>query len=923
MITLYRANETNFEHNGLGTLNKDCKRSVVEEELNGLYTLTLEYPIKAKFGKVIKNQMVIKSPTPSGNQLFRVYRCEPSMGMLKVTCLHIFYDLAFNMVEDTNIVNKSAQAWLQQLSGATQYSHPFRFFSDIPDVRGSRVVRKNLVEILLDNNLNNSFVSRFGGEIYRDNFTIHLKRAMGENRNYRIIHKKNLLGYKAKIDDSGVVTRVMPIGFDGLLLPEKYVDSPRLGQYPFPRIGKVEFSEVKAAVGEQADDKEAVPLPAAHEKLRTLTRQQFGVIDTPVSSYEVDLIELSKTKEYKDFVGLETVRLGDTVTVDHPEDGFSVAAKVIRYLFDAMLERLEQVELGSFVSRSSTNAVTSQRTIEKEIEEVKEQVNLTQAAANGKNTIYRGTSRPANASVGDLWYEPQGRDVVLKQWSGTDWEILPISDQNFGNININNLSGNAIDIKQFRLSDGERDILFINQDGEVVLNIKHLHLDAKEVATKEDLRQIELTPGPKGDKGESGRDGQRGSSNHLFTTNYRYDQEHINQYGAAGYSGTWVVNESTTGVMAGDTVQMSVYNTSKSGESWILGVVTAVPDQNNLTVMTKGLIDKGDKGQFEGKIGGTNLIPGTRTMADFSLIHTDWHLEPETYRGLSVWSREWEWNGIHKAVMVYAGETYTFSAYVRRQSIGQVYIFVHHWGDDPGFGQVDVPHKLFYNIASDWQRISHTFTATKTGTVIPRVEVDERKKLYTAGYQLEYGNTDTDWSPNPQDLEQALATKADQVLTAQQLNALNERAADMQAELRAKAAADEVAKWIASYQSYVSANDAAKAQAEADFIRHSNRVEAISKDLGGLAEKWNFLDTYMRATNEGLSIGRNDGSSTIMFRPDRISMMSAGTEVMYISQGIIHIENGIFSKTIQIGRFVEMQYEHNPDINVVRYVGGN
>lgn len=145
----------------------------------------------------------------------------------------------------------------------------------------------------------------------------------------------------------------------------------------------------------------------------------------------------------------------------------------------------------------------------------------------------------------------------------------------------------------------------------------------------------------------------------------------------------------------------------------------------------------------------------------------------------------------------------------------------------------------------------------------------------------------------------------------------------MQAELRAKAAADEVAKWIASYQNYVSANDAARAQAEADFIRHSIRVEAISKDLGGLAEKWNFLDTYMRATNEGLSIGRNDGSSTVMFRPDRISMMSAGTEVMYISQGIIHIENGIFSKTIQIGRFVEMQYEHNPDINVVRYVGGN
>ena len=59
-----------------------------------------------------------------------------------------------------------------------------------------------------------------------------------------------------------------------------------------------------------------------------------------------------------------------------------------------------------------------------------------------------------------------------------------------------------------------------------------------------------------------------------------------------------------------------------------------------------------------------------------------------------------------------------------------------------------------------------------------------------------------------------------------------------------------------------------------------------------------------------------------MFNPNgRISTFSAGVEVMYISQGVIHIENGIFSKTIQIGRFREEQYHINPDMNVIRYVG--
>ena len=51
-------------------------------------------------------------------------------------------------------------------------------------------------------------------------------------------------------------------------------------------------------------------------------------------------------------------------------------------------------------------------------------------------------------------------------------------------------------------------------------------------------------------------------------------------------------------------------------------------------------------------------------------------------------------------------------------------------------------------------------------------------------------------------------------------------------------------------------------------------------------------------------------------------MFSAGKEVMYISQGVIHIDNGIFTASVQIGRFRTEQYSLNPDMNVIRYVGG-
>ena len=126
-----------------------------------------------------------------------------------------------------------------------------------------------------------------------------------------------------------------------------------------------------------------------------------------------------------------------------------------------------------------------------------------------------------------------------------------------------------------------------------------------------------------------------------------------------------------------------------------------------------------------------------------------------------------------------------------------------------------------------------------------------------------------------------------------------------------------------AYKDFVKSNETARAQAEKDLISASQRVSNIAKNLGELSDRWNFIDTYMSSSNEGLVIGKNDGSSSMLFSPNgRISMYSAGIEVMYISQGVIHIENGIFSKTVQIGRYREEQYHLNADMNVIRYVGG-
>ena len=190
--------------------------------------------------------------------------------------------------------------------------------------------------------------------------------------------------------------------------------------------------------------------------------------------------------------------------------------------------------------------------------------------------------------------------------------------------------------------------------------------------------------------------------------------------------------------------------------------------------------------------------------------------------------------------------------------------------------------------------------------------------------KIEKGTVKTDWTPAIEDVQDDIDSKADQVLTQAQLNKLNEVNSVVQAELEAKASLEILNQWVKAYQDFVNANNANRAQAEKNLADASARVAKLENNLNNMSERWNFIDSYMTSSNEGLVIGKTDNSSSMLFSPNgRISMFSAGNEVMYISQGVIHIENGIFSKTIQIGRYREEQDFINPDRNVIRYVGGS
>jgi len=416
MICFYSKNETSFNNNGFGVLDNYIINPIVTEELNGIFMFEFDYPIHAPYADELLQERIVKCPVPDMDaQLFRISEREATIGgLFHVIAYHIFYDLAQNLIEDTFIVNKNGNGAIQQILNSAQFTHSFSGNSNISSYNSARIVRLNIAEVLLDSDIENGFLSRYGGEIIRDNFHIAMQTVRGSDNGVCIRDKKNLTGYRANVDYSPIVTRIMPQGFDGLLLPEKYVDSPLIGNYVTPKIRVIKYDNVKAAVGKYANDNDAVPLNDAYSMLRVLAAKEYSQnhIDLPTATYDVTFAPLERTEEYRNFAVLETISLGDNVKVIHEEDGLNISARMVSYRYDPLVKAYISITLGSFTPKF-TDVVKDIRRVENAASKAKDDANFALLSANGKNTNYYGSATPASPQKGDIWFKENGEKIEI------------------------------------------------------------------------------------------------------------------------------------------------------------------------------------------------------------------------------------------------------------------------------------------------------------------------------------------------------------------------------------------------------------------------------------------------------------------------------------------------------------------------------
>lgn len=335
-------NLTSFANNGLGYL-KDFKTSPkITEELNskGMFTgnlkLEFDYAKDGLNAEYLQELNYIKANYNGSYQIFYIENIIKSLKKISVYARHIFFILKNGFIEDTRPTNVNALSAMNSLLSVTQFSGVFNVNSDVSGANTAYYIRKNIIESLIT--ADNSLLSVWNCDLKLDNFTIDLLNQRGSNNGISIEYGKNLTGIDYLSDYSTVATRIMPQGANELLLPEKYVDSPLIGNYPFIFIQHIEFDDV--SVSEDITEEEA------YDVLRDRVNQLYeNGIDKPNINIKVDWQDVSKTEEYKKYSYFENIQLGDIVNIKFSNMNFS--ARVIKTIFDVLSQKYTFFELGN------------------------------------------------------------------------------------------------------------------------------------------------------------------------------------------------------------------------------------------------------------------------------------------------------------------------------------------------------------------------------------------------------------------------------------------------------------------------------------------------------------------------------------------------------------------------------------------------
>lgn len=353
MISIYPSTEKTFSNNGIKILKP--LKALIRKEDNGDFYIDLKDSIDNI--DCYQSGMIIRTDTPWGYQAFRLSNPKIENNKISIKAKHVYFDSKQYVIKDSYVVDKNCNDALDHLNNACDEITPFTFISDISIIDSYRCVRKTLEEAVSE------VINRWGGHLDRDNFNVAVRNKIGQDRGITISYTKNIK--KMQVDEvwDNVVTKIMPVGKDGLLLPEVYLSiAEDLYDIPYKAIVQIDQSAIAEDDYKVNDilDVEAYQ-EALINDLRLKGNAYLEENKYPKVNYSVD----AYIKDVAD--------VGDTIYVNHPKCKIDLTTNVIAIEYDCILKRYTKIEFGNFKSKLKNLITNITTTIEQSVKKSNEE----------------------------------------------------------------------------------------------------------------------------------------------------------------------------------------------------------------------------------------------------------------------------------------------------------------------------------------------------------------------------------------------------------------------------------------------------------------------------------------------------------------------------------------------------------------------
>lgn len=371
----YKNSNKNYNNNGdiripmiAGTLTFEIN-STNEVDIDISYDKYGLWKKIERFG-IIK----VKVPYTKNKQLYRIYDLEKDMLSYKIKARHIFFDLVNNILLDNRPTNCNCQSALNNILANTAFTGQ----SNITLDNTAYYINTNCVQAI-NGDIDQSILNRWGGEILQDNFKVIINTKLGGDYGVKIKYGLNM--ENVTLDDplDNIYTRIYPMAYNGIMLPEKYIDSPIISNYPIIKTNFISMEDLRlkdSNTNEDTSTDDSTTYFDTEDELYQAMRYRCNTLfanglDKPSISGTVNMIALENTLEYQHFKNLVNVGIGDTLTVEHKDIGIDLSTRCVGFEYDLTTEKYNKVDLGSI----QTNYFNSQSDIQSTVDNILNKTN--------------------------------------------------------------------------------------------------------------------------------------------------------------------------------------------------------------------------------------------------------------------------------------------------------------------------------------------------------------------------------------------------------------------------------------------------------------------------------------------------------------------------------------------------------------------